>query len=304
MKTPVLRPAPFITKSETEQIELCKPTHRSVIIGILTGLAFFTALYIISGSVAYSLLFTFLLFVHELGHAVALWAFRLGVSRIIFIPFIGAATFPQHLFRSEKERFYVYFAGPAAGLAVTIPLVFLIPADTHWAEWVAAFGLLYVNLVNLITSAGLDGWHMLTACIMSTLKQVYGARVPYEIAEKRIVKFSMANALLILTLLLLWSYAVVRDISAILPALYGLPIAVCIGVWNTRTALRLCYYPELEPKYVEKLRRKGKPVVSLMWLKPMSLDEAKRCLLLYYMLVVVGYGALVGFTYYAQLVYR
>lgn len=265
-------------------------------IGVVSASAFFLAFYLIGLDVASALLLTLVIFAHELGHAAALWWYRLGVSRMIFLPFLGAVTLPHYLFRTEKERFYVYFAGPLAGIMTCLVLMAVLPRGK---EWVLAYGLLVVNWLNMWTIPYLDGWHMITACVMSFLKNRYGAEVPYNIARKWVVLTTVINYVLIYLVTDFLAYVMGYRALVLNMLMYGLPVALLLEIWRSLDALKMCYYPEKKPKAVEKLRRKGMPVINLMWLEPMSEEEAKRCLIAYYLLFSLTFLVIASIAIYA-----
>ncbi|MDG9666669.1 site-2 protease family protein [Hahella sp. CR1] len=114
---------------------------------------------------AFSLLILIgVLFLHELGHLLAMKACGYRDLQILFIPFLGAAA------RGEKERIpswqkvIVDLMGPAPGLILGIALCFYMPPDAPGWMTSAAFMLIVLNYLNLAPIQPLDGgqlWNLL-----------------------------------------------------------------------------------------------------------------------------------------------
>jgi Zn-dependent protease len=106
-----------------------------------------------------------ILFVHELGHWVAMRAFGHRDARIAFIPLMGAATMTRKPFRKRWQEIVMLLAGPVPGIiAGTVLLV--IPATRHMrqVQWFAAAAL-GLNVMNLLPLHPLDGGRILHALV-------------------------------------------------------------------------------------------------------------------------------------------
>jgi Zn-dependent protease len=96
-------------------------------------------------------------FVHELGHALAINRAGCGPSRIMFIPFFGGlATQP----RPSPDAFTgvkIALAGPAFGMLAAIPF-FVVAYALNQALWLeGALFIAIINLLNLFPAPPLDG---------------------------------------------------------------------------------------------------------------------------------------------------
>ena len=102
------------------------------------------------------------IYIHELGHVVALKRYGVPVSAPMFVPGLGA--FVRHgVLPTARIGARVALAGPAAGLlaaAVAIG-VYLATGDKYWAA-IAHLGAL-INFANLIPVWRLDGARAITA---------------------------------------------------------------------------------------------------------------------------------------------
>ncbi len=97
-----------------------------------------------------------LLFVHEMGHIMALNKKGFKTSGPVFIPFLGAAIFaPTNM--SREEEAYVGIAGPIVGsLGALLCLGAYFIWDQQWMLLLGYFGL-FINLFNMVPISPLDG---------------------------------------------------------------------------------------------------------------------------------------------------
>ena len=107
------------------------------------------------------------LFIHELGHLVAMLAFGYRDLRMFFLPFFGAAVSGRKLDATGAQRAIVTLAGPLPGLILCIVLSFTA-IDEIWAGadrflWL----LLLLNGFNLLPFEPLDGGRFLNIVLFS-----------------------------------------------------------------------------------------------------------------------------------------
>lgn len=111
----------------------------------------------------FALGFVFVLFVHEVGHAVAIRAKGLRAGAMVFIPFVGGAVTLKRQPRSVFVDAQIGLAGPIAGTLASLFSLWLF----HWtgAEvwfYVAQAGFM-LNLFNLTPITPLDGGRIAAA---------------------------------------------------------------------------------------------------------------------------------------------
>jgi Zn-dependent protease len=120
---------------------------------------------------AYSLLwgwkfaagFVVLLFVHEMGHVIALRREGIKASAPVFIPFLGAAVWAKSLGGNALAEARVGLAGPilgSIGAAACIPIADATGSD-FWRA--LAFTGFFLNLFNLLPVVPLDGGRAMAA---------------------------------------------------------------------------------------------------------------------------------------------
>jgi Zn-dependent protease len=107
--------------------------------------------------------FVVLLFVHEMGHVIALRREGVQASAPLFIPFLGALVWAKSLGGNALAEARVGLAGPilgTIGAAACLPVAWLTGADM----WTAlAFTGFLLNLFNLLPVTPLDGGRAMAA---------------------------------------------------------------------------------------------------------------------------------------------
>jgi Zn-dependent protease len=105
----------------------------------------------------FAALFVGLLFVHELGHAIALRHEGIPTSPILFVPFLGAVIGMRGLPRNAWIEAKVGLAGPLLGSAGAAGVLGLAHATNSRLLEAVAFTGFFLNLFNLLPVVPLDG---------------------------------------------------------------------------------------------------------------------------------------------------
>lgn len=108
-----------------------------------------------------SILFVTLLFLHEMGHVVAMKIKGFDTPTPVFIPFLGAVIFAPR-FKDRYTEAFVGYGGPLLGTIASLAIFSiwsLMPKDTSTAHILIVGSYLgtYLNLFNLIPISPLDG---------------------------------------------------------------------------------------------------------------------------------------------------
>ncbi len=112
---------------------------------------------------AYAAVFVLLIFVHEMGHAVALRKFGVKAGAPVFIPFVGAFIAMKEMPKDVRVEAWTAIAGPLVGTCGAIAC-FAIAIATRSTFWVAAaYTGFFLNLFNLIPLSPLDGGRVVAA---------------------------------------------------------------------------------------------------------------------------------------------
>lgn len=99
-----------------------------------------------------------MIFIHEMGHVIAIRRKGFAVPAPVFIPFFGAAIFaPKEVLRERDVEAYVGYGGPLLGsLGAYACLAVWWYTDWPFLLFVAFLGI-YLNLFNMIPIRPLDG---------------------------------------------------------------------------------------------------------------------------------------------------
>lgn len=101
------------------------------------------------------------LIIHEMGHFVAMKAFKYKNVRMLFIPLMGAFVQGKKSNYSQKQSLIVLVSGPFPGILIG-NLLFWYASLSPYNSWLAEPALLFVflNIVNLLPLDPLDGGQM------------------------------------------------------------------------------------------------------------------------------------------------
>ncbi len=107
------------------------------------------------------------IFVHELGHVLAMRACGMRTSGMYFVPFLGAVAVSKEPARSRAQEWLIAIAGPAFGLLSLVPLLGIAYAtgDAQWVGYAAIAA--FINLFNLLPIGILDGGRIAQAIAFS-----------------------------------------------------------------------------------------------------------------------------------------
>jgi len=107
--------------------------------------------------------FVLLLFVHEMGHAVALRHFGIKTGAPIFIPFVGAFIAMKEMPKDARMEAWTGIAGPLLGTVGAL-FCWAVAMNTGSDLWRAlAYTGFFLNLFNLIPLSPLDGGRTVAA---------------------------------------------------------------------------------------------------------------------------------------------
>jgi Zn-dependent protease len=101
-----------------------------------------------------------LIFVHEMGHALAALLVGMEVSLPIFIPFLGAFISLKRVPKSAVEEAFIGAGGPVAGTLATLVCLGIYFSTLHPLWLGLAYTGAFMHLFNLLPIAPLDGGRM------------------------------------------------------------------------------------------------------------------------------------------------
>ncbi len=108
------------------------------------------------------------IFVHELGHFLAMKLYGYNDVKMFFVPFMGAFVSGTKLKATAKEKSVMILAGPVPGIIAGIALLFWnMDEGTPLMKYVAET-LIYINVFNLLPFNPLDGGRLMETLFFST----------------------------------------------------------------------------------------------------------------------------------------
>jgi Zn-dependent protease len=128
--------------------------------------------YSFSLGVWFSVGFISLLFIHEMGHVIALRIKKIPTSPPVFIPFLGAAVFAPQL-KSKQTEAFVGFGGPFLGMisCLLVLAVWKLAPEHNKIFLMLCYTAALVNIFNLMPIRPLDGGRI-TAVVGSWFKYI------------------------------------------------------------------------------------------------------------------------------------
>jgi Zn-dependent protease len=130
-----------------------------------TGLSMVVCIwaYALNWGWAFAAGFVLLIFVHEMGHAVALRYFGIKSGVPLFIPFVGAFIAMKELPHNVRIEAWTGIAGPLLGTAGAVVCwgVAHYTGDQFW--YALAYTGFFINIFNLIPLSPLDGGRTVAA---------------------------------------------------------------------------------------------------------------------------------------------
>ncbi len=130
-----------------------------------TGLSMIVCIwaYALNWGWAFAAGFVLLIFVHEMGHAIALRYFGIKSGVPVFIPFVGAFIAMKELPHNVRIEAWTGIAGPLLGTAGALVCwgVALYTGDKFW--YALAYTGFFINIFNLIPLSPLDGGRTVAA---------------------------------------------------------------------------------------------------------------------------------------------
>ena len=108
------------------------------------------------------------IFLHEMGHVIAMRAFGYKNVRMLFLPFLGALTAGEPRELDATRNALIALAGPAFGL-MTVVATIVVGGFLGSAAWLVEFAwvALFLNAFNLIPFVPLDGGQLANDTLFS-----------------------------------------------------------------------------------------------------------------------------------------
>lgn len=139
------------------------------------------------------------LFIHELGHFLAMKYFRYSEVKMFFIPLLGALVTGEKQEISQRQRAIILLAGPVPGIIIGAVLYYFGSQTGEKDLLVAAGIFIFLNAANLLPLTPLDGGKLIETLFFSNqafLSNMFTA-VSAAIITVIAIRFEMYTLLLI-----------------------------------------------------------------------------------------------------------
>ena len=130
--------------------------------GLVTGVLTFASFALLFDW-SFAALLIGVVFVHELGHVIAMKWCGMPVRGIYFLPFLGAVAVSKTGWRSEAERGFVALMGPGFSVIPTAILLYFLESNASPIIYHIILISAFLNALNLVPVLPLDGGHVFGA---------------------------------------------------------------------------------------------------------------------------------------------
>ncbi|MBX9785052.1 MAG: hypothetical protein K2X48_17325 [Chitinophagaceae bacterium] len=143
--------------------------------------------FLYNSNVKLLVIITVVIFIHELGHLLAMKFFNYSNLNIFFIPFFGGAATGFKNNTSQKQEIIILVSGPLPGIIIGTALL-LLKDSLMFHPWLGSLAraFLFINLLNLLPIYPLDGGRMLkTMC----LNRSYALSVVFSVLSLLVIVY-------------------------------------------------------------------------------------------------------------------
>ena len=150
----------------------------------LVSLAFFIgACYLVfEWNITYILVIAGVIFIHEIGHYLAMRAYKYTDLAIFFIPLVGAFASGSKDNISQKQQVIVFLSGPLPGVLIGILLYYVALQNQNEFLLSTSYIFIVLNLFNLLPIMPLDGGRMLKSMFFENNESIGKVFISISIA--------------------------------------------------------------------------------------------------------------------------
>ena len=137
---------------------------------------FILLFYFLIDDVQVLFLVVLILFIHEMGHFIAMKVFGYNGVNMFFIPLIGAMVTGEKERVSQSQRAIIVLAGSIPGVLIGCGIIAYAQTIGHTGAAIAGFMFLLINILNLLPLDPLDGGKLIETLFFSSnekIKQVF-----------------------------------------------------------------------------------------------------------------------------------
>ena len=109
-----------------------------------------------------------IIFIHEMGHYLAMKLFKYKDLTIFFIPLLGAVAGGSKEKISQREKSIVLLAGPVPGILIGLGIFFLASEQNNFFLLRLSYAFVLLNVLNLLPIYPLDGGQLLKTLFLQS----------------------------------------------------------------------------------------------------------------------------------------
>ena len=113
-----------------------------------------------------------IIFIHELGHYLAMKFFKYKDLTIFFIPLLGAVAGGSKEQISQKEKAIVLLAGPVPGIIIGLIVFYIAEEQSSYFLLRLSYAFVLLNVLNLLPIYPLDGGQLLKTLFLHSRELV------------------------------------------------------------------------------------------------------------------------------------
>ena len=113
-----------------------------------------------------------IIFIHEMGHYLAMKMFKYKDLTIFFIPLLGAVAGGSKEKISQREKSVVLLAGPVPGIIIGLGIFFLAGEQNNYFMLRLSYAFVLLNVLNLLPIYPLDGGQLLKTLFLHSRETV------------------------------------------------------------------------------------------------------------------------------------
>ncbi len=149
--------------------EIADSDTASIIKTILSLAAFVGLFFLLDIPVNLIFLISLVLFLHEMGHLIAMKTFGYQDVGMLFIPFLGAVVSGRKDEMSQLQKIIITIAGPLPGILIGIIMIISTQTIDTTPSLISMYGVIFiaVNVVNLLPISPLDGGRLFESLFFS-----------------------------------------------------------------------------------------------------------------------------------------
>lgn len=158
-------------------------SHVKIILSILLFIVSFY--WLLDKDIFLTIILAIALFIHELGHYIAMKRYDYVDLHIFFLPFLGVVASGKKQTISQKQRTIILMAGPLPGIIIGIGLYLIGAQLIHDKIQFAGMVFIFLNVFKLLPISPLDGGDL--------IKTIF-----FNQKEKLEIFFSLLSAIIVI----------------------------------------------------------------------------------------------------------